>query len=235
MQKPSAITSGTLQALIIILTLATSLAGCGNSAMSSAAGYFREGILGGPDLAMSRADVLNIPYASIAVRLGRGPQAFVVLASQTNHIQHWVAADNHLIETQNGRITRTIGFDQDLTHTSFLNPDPLQAHLDPTKTYTLDRIIDLTDHTPPTGDSPADGLLVHATLTCQGPQTLTIIGVKTNTFLWAEKFTAPDIKWSQTNKYWQDQQTKTIWKSQQYIDPKLPKIETITLRRYVGE
>lgn len=237
MQKPPRVTSrtsarpgrGRLAALMLLLP---SLNACGDSPVASAAGYFRIGILGGADLAMTRDDVAKIPYASIAVRQGRGAQAFVVLAKIDATSQQWISADKHLIETQNGRITKTIGFDTDLTHTSFITPDPLHSHLDPAKTYAVDRLIDVTDHTGITGDAPTDAILVRSTLTCQGAQTITILGKPIQTNLWTETFTAPDIKWAETNKYWQDQTTRTIWKTQQHITPKSAKIDIELLRRY---
>ena len=237
MQKLPGITSGTLprRPSILCLCVCLTLAGCGNSPVSSAAGYFQEGILGGKDLAMSRQDVFKIPYASIAVRLARGPQAFVVLAKTTPQTQEWIAADKHLIDTQNGRITKTIGFDTDLTQTSFIKPDPLLNHLDPSQTYQTTRLIDVTDHMGPGDDTPTDSLIVTSTIACQGPRTITILGTEINTFLWTERTTAQDQKWVQTNKFWQDQHDKTIWKSQQNIAPNQPTIEIITLRKYFGE
>jgi hypothetical protein len=237
MQKPPAVTSRTsarsgrtrLAALMLLLP---SLTGCGDSPLASAAGYFRTGVLGGADLAMTRADLAKIPYAAIGVREGRGPQAFVVLAKIDATSQQWISADKHLIETRNGRITKTIGFDTDLTHTDFITPDPIQAHLDPGKTYALDRLVDVTDHAGITGDVPTDAILVRSILTCQGPRTITILGTPIQTNLWNETVTAPDIKWSATNKYWQDQTTRTIWKTQQHITPKSPQIDIELLRRY---
>ena len=237
MQKPSPVTSrtsarrrrGRLAALMLLLPC---LNACGDSPVASAAGYFRIGILGGPNLAMTRDDVAKIPYASIAVRQGRGAQAFVVLAKIDATSQQWISADKHLIETRNGRITKTIGFEADLTHTDFITPDPIQNHLDPAKTYANDRLIDVTDHAGITGDAPTDAILVRSTFTCQGPQTITILGKPIQTNLWTETFTAPDIKWTETNKYWQDQTTRTIWKTQQHITPKSPKIDIELLRRY---
>lgn len=234
MQKPTRVTSITSsrRSAALALALTASLDACGNTPLLSAAQTLRAGILGGPDLAMSRDDIAKIPYASIGVRLGRGPQAFVVLAKTNATTQQWISADKHLIETQNGRITKTIGFDQDITQTSFVTPDPLQNHLDPTKTYATDRLVDITDHTGITGDTATDTILIRSILTCDGSQTLTILGIPTPTYRWSETTTAPDIKWSKTNKYWQDQTTKTIWKSQQNITPKTPRIEIQLLRRY---
>jgi hypothetical protein len=231
MQKQPAVTTRTL-ARTPLLGLLLALAACGNSPLDSAAGAFRQGLLGGPDLGLSRADVAKIPYASIAVRLGRGPEAFVVLAQASGPTRQWIAADRHLLETQAGRITKTIGFPVDLTHSEFVTPDPLARHLDPTRTYALERIIDVTDHQGPTGDTPTDTLLVRSTLTCQGPRTITLLGIPVPTYLWTETATAPDLKWSQTNQYWQDQNTPTIWKSRQYTAPQNPPITITLLRPY---
>lgn len=237
MQKPSPVTSRTsprpgCRRLVALMLMLPGLNACGDSPMASAAGYFRTGVLGGADLAMSRADVAKIPYAAIAVREGRGPQAFVLLAKIDATTQQWISADKHLIETQNGRITRTIGFDTDLSHTDFITPDPVKTHLDPAKTYATDRLIDITDHTGITGDSTTDTILVRSTLTCNGPQTITILKTPVQTYQWTETITAPDIKWTKTNKYWQDQTTRTIWKTQQIISPKSPQIEIELLRRF---
>jgi hypothetical protein len=220
---------------LLVLALAPVLVGCGNSAMSTVVGYMRLGVLGGADLKLTHADVYKVPYASIGVRLGRGPQAFVVLAKLDGDDAQWLSADKHLIETRCGRITRTIGFDRDLTHTSFLTPDPLVSHLDPGQTYAVDRIVDVTDHTGKTGDAPIDGILVRSVFSYDRAETVTILGQAISTNHWIETITAPDVKWSQTNEYWQDRQSRVIWKSRQNFAPDYVPLEITTLREYFGE
>lgn len=237
MQKPPPATSTTSprrasRAILVLAALLPALAGCGDSSMATIAGAFRTAAVGGADLSLTRDDVARVPYASIAVRQARGAQAFVVLAHLDPTSQQWVSADHHLIETRNGRITRTVGFASDLTHSSDITPDPLQAHLDPAKTYAGDRLIDITDHAGITGDTITDTILIHTTLTCSGPETITILKTPIQTYHWTETVTAPDLKWSTTNQYWQDQTTRTIWQTSQTTTPQNPKIQIQLLRRY---
>jgi len=54
--------------------------------------------------------VINeIPYASMLVRIGKGPSALMILESISNNNFTWVSADGIYLVTNKGRIIKTSG------------------------------------------------------------------------------------------------------------------------------
>jgi hypothetical protein len=101
------------------------LNGCGNTGqpgistvVEKARDIFR-------DANFTRADVERIPYASIGVRVGGGPESLVVLASVDGDKYTWIAADHSLLITRGGRITRLIGMGSDIRDQAGVGSDPV--------------------------------------------------------------------------------------------------------------
>ena len=51
----------------------------------------------------------SIPYASMLVRIGKGPSALMILESIKNEDYTWVSADGVYLVINNGRIIETYG------------------------------------------------------------------------------------------------------------------------------
>ena len=64
-----------------------------------------------------------VPYASMGIRLGDGPQVMIVLAGDTSGQNLWTSAAKFAITTKEGRIVRTGGFDKNLGGLAPLNDD----------------------------------------------------------------------------------------------------------------
>ena len=61
------------------------------------------------------ADVVNnIPYASMKLKIGKGPYGLLVLESIESNKTMWVSADNVYIVMQGGKIIRTSGLNNNL-------------------------------------------------------------------------------------------------------------------------
>jgi hypothetical protein len=209
-------------------TLLTGMAGaalsaCGDSSMKGGVQYIKEGLFGAGDLPMSRADIEKVPYASIAVRLARGPQAFVVLGSYQGQDLLWVTADRQVIATRRGRIVQTVGFDENLAHTAYLTADPLGTPLAVTATPVCRRQIDLAP-------SNLFDLPVESRFAYQGQEDLTILEATHQTHVWSETGAAESVDWSFTNTHWIDVETGYVWKSRQIIGPDQPVMEIVVLR-----
>lgn len=85
--------------------------------------------LSSQDAFIDRAKVDQVPYASMALTVADGPQAFIVLAWNENNTQKWLTADAKMIATRNGRLIKTLGFSANLLSLESNAPDPLAAPL----------------------------------------------------------------------------------------------------------
>ncbi|MDQ0431048.1 hypothetical protein ABIC12_002973 [Pantoea agglomerans] len=103
----------------------------------SACGQHRPGLLfqtivhslSSQDAFIDRAKVDQVPYASMALTVADGPQAFIVLAWDEDNTQKWLTADAKMIATRSGRLIKTLGFSANLLSLESNIQDPLEAPL----------------------------------------------------------------------------------------------------------
>lgn len=183
---------------------------------------------GGDDLPLTRAEVDKIGYASLAVRMGRGTQALLILSGIDGDDLEWVSHEHELLVTRRGRVVRTYGLAQDVDHTEFVTVDPVEhaaaLHEGPPVCV---RTVDF-------GPDHEDGITIRSDFIAVGPDDLTILGETYRTNVWEEKSAAPDIGWEFTNAYWFDASSGYVWKSIQHTAPKIPPLEMIVFRRPTG-
>jgi hypothetical protein len=199
--------------------------GCGKSFMSDVPTVWRTYLTKGDDLHVTRADIDRIPYASLAARIGDGPQGLLVLSRYDGDKLEWISADRKLIVTRRGRIVRTVGLAQDLTGTTFLSPDPVgkpSAAL-ATSPPAL-RSVDIDP-------GHRDGIVVTSSFERLHDDTIDILGEKYPTELWQERGAAPLLDWEFVNLYWIDPRTGFVWRSQQQPLPALAPFDIVIYRR----
>lgn len=197
-------------------------AGCGNTPMANTPHLLRVLLTRGPDLKMSRAEVARIPYASVAVRLGNGPQVLLVLGREDNARLDWISAKHEVVVTRRGRVVETYGLPEDLKQTEFLAPDPLGRPL--VAGMECVRTIDLA----PSGWA---GVVVRSRFREVGGTDLDILGSRIPTRIWDEAGSAPQLAWRFTNRYWVDPASGFVWRSRQQTTPGLPSLDILVLRR----
>jgi hypothetical protein len=162
--------------------------------------------------------------SSIAVRMGDGAQALLILRRYDGDDLHWISAEREVIVTRRGRVVKTYGLPQDLKDTSFLTRDPLGA---PEAGFAASaeclREIDL---------EPAhqDGVVVRSRFATAGSEEIDILGDRFATTVLHEEGAAPDIAWNFVNQYWIDPRSGYVWKSRQFAAPQLPPLEIIIYR-----
>ena len=78
-------------------------------------------IYGYPDYPITRDLVESIPYASIRVKIGKGPAGLMILQKKEDDVYSWVSKDFVLFHIKNGRIIRTSGLTNDLIDYFFDN------------------------------------------------------------------------------------------------------------------
>jgi len=162
-----------------------------------------------------------VPYASMGVRLGDGPETMLILAGDTGGQRLWTSAVGIAITTSDdGRIVRTAGFAHNLEGYA-RGRDSLgeggvrslrwQADFPDLKLYSVSIAC---------RDRPA------------GDETIIILGKDIHTRRIDESCSTEGsgLDWSFKNRYWLDPSSGLVWRSIQHVHPRLDAIETETLR-----
>ena len=178
---------------------------------------FKALIYGYEDFPITEELVNQIPYASIRMKIGKGPAGLLILESVTNNIYTWVSADNIYIVTKWGRIIRAQGLTNNLTDIYSSEPSFKEILQSSDLTGENFRYVSL--------DNPeAFGIRVKVSYTKIGSEGVSILDRTRQLILIEEKIENAYIKWRHTNKYWVDQETGFVMQSFQVIAPNLPPI-----------
>tara|TARA_Y100001935_G_scaffold182112_1_gene150868 strand:+ start:5857 stop:6516 length:660 start_codon:yes stop_codon:yes gene_type:complete len=203
---------------IIIISLLVSCAKFDTSRVapgySEAFQAIRTAIFGYEDNLISKDIVLNIPYASALMNIGKGPKGLIILEERLADKNVWISADNVYIVTQNGRIVETRGLPNNLVEiklppfeSSFL---ALEEDIDYFYFYSYDF-------------PKLNNLRVRAKISIKGSEEVNLLMGKRELTLINEELENEYLGWSVVNKYWVDENF-VIWKSIQNISPKLPPV-----------
>ena len=219
-----AIPVGTSRRIFLAGAPALLCSACGKSFIADVPGVVRTQMMKGDDLHLTRADVDRIPYASLAVRMGDGPQVLLILGRYDGDKLDWISGQNEVLVTERGRVVRTYGLPQDLTNTTFHGADPVGQ---PSAAIAAARQCLRTVDVDP---GHHDGIAVASQFEKVGDETIGILGESHPTELWRERGNAPQIDWEFVNLFWIDPESGYVWKSRQAATPSLPPIETIVYR-----
>jgi hypothetical protein len=217
--------SGGCRALLLMggLVLSSALGGCssdGSTDFRSLTSIIRLAFAPPQKVTIKQASA--IPYATIGVRLGGGPQAIGTLATDDGAQRLWaIGAKIMIVTTRDGQIQRTVGLPFNL---SWMTPTgPAATAAAPGTRRRTSWSADFTDLA-----------IYSATIQCEeiafGNVRIPILGKLITTRRSNVRCEAPQLKWTFQNTYWTDPQTGLVWKSIQYVHPKLDSIEIETLR-----
>lgn len=142
----------------------------------------------------------NFPYAYASLRVGRGQIIYVVLSEANNNILRWVSSDGFEINTINGKIISTNGFERNII---FHNP----------KSDLMLKNISELNYIASISSKSHDLFDVNVSIKRK----------KLNNFI-QESFDVKSIKWKGKNSYYLDDNQRVI-RSISEINPLLPKIE----------
>ena len=172
---------------------------------------------GGPGVTLEQAAA--VPYASLGVRLGGGPEAMIILAGEMGEERLWTSAAKIALTTRSGRIVRTAGLPHDLGGYESMG--------------------DLDEYGARTvrwrGDFP-DLKLYSVSIVCQdrqaGDETIVVLGRDIHTRRIDESCSSESrqLDWSFENTYWIDPANSLVWRSIQHVHPQLDAIEIEVLR-----
>lgn len=165
-----------------------------------------------------------IPYASLGVRVDGGSEFLIVLAMDGPHSKLWTAGKVIALQTDDGRIVRTSGLAHNL---SGVNGDlgvpvsPLDALKQKSGKRTL-----LYDF----ADLNAYSVKTVCQTSTLGHESISILGKAIPTIRVEESCRAAALNWSFVNTYWVGDKSGMVWKSIQYVHPRLGSISTEILR-----
>ena len=198
-------------------SISSNIGGSVGGSFSNAYKAISSSIFGYEDYPITRELVDQIPYASLRMKIGKGPAGLLILESKNGDEYTWVSADNIYIVTKWGRIIRAHGLTNNLTDIYSSEPSFKEILQSSDLTGENFRYVSL--------DNPeAFGIRVKVSYTKIGSEGISILDRTRQLILIEEKIENTYIKWRHTNKYWVDQETGFVMQSFQVIAPNLPPI-----------
>jgi len=164
---------------------------------------------------ITREIVENIPYASLTLKIGKGPRGLLILESVNDNETLWVSRDNVYIRLENGRITRTLGLVNNIV--TYLSPKVLFQELLKERPVNIDFIAYYSYEKP-----VLNNLRTKVKIREISEQTIVILGHEKKTIVFEEEVENSYLGWKVKNKYWVDPKNGFVWKSIQNPSPKLP-------------
>jgi hypothetical protein len=162
---------------------------------------------------VGRDQAAAIPYASLGYRVNGSSQALLVLATNSNGSQIWTASSHVVLQTRDGRVTRSVGLPRDraaLTSQGTAALLSLSAALE--APYRSTRLIDLPD-------MGLFSVTLRCVTTARGRQLITILGAALSTTKVDETCQSSNPRWTFTDSYWIDSQNGFVWRSIQHLHP----------------
>ena len=213
---------------LLILLLLPSCASINAEKLAPSFNYayesIKKAVFGYPDLNISRQIVEDIPYASSLLKIGKGTQGLVILESIENKNYLWVSKDNVYLVIRDGRIERSLGLINNLTQITSIDQS-FKSLL--TKTNPVSKYYSYYSFEEPL----LVDLKVSISIENKGIQEIEILGERKKLILIEESISGELIRWNEKNKFWVDPDDYFVWKSIQYISPKLPKFTIQVTKR----
>lgn len=159
--------------------------------------------------------ISNIPYASAIVSIGKGQNALLILESVSSNEEYtWISSDGVYLVLKHGRIIRTAGLENNLIDTV----QPIKGFSDSMKHNETSYLKYLSYDEP-----ELINLRVNVSLKFLKKEEIDLFTRTSELNLFQEEIKNEYLGWSETNKYWVDDNF-FVYKSIQYISPRLPPI-----------
>ena len=207
---------------LLIFKIIIVLAGC-SALPPNVAGNFNQTfkafsalIYGYEDYPINQALIDEIPYATLRMKIGKGPAGLLILESIDQDKYTWVSADNIYITTRGGRIIRAEGLNNNLV--DFVSSEPsFKELIDGDYIQSQFRMISL--------DNPSVfNMKLKVSYKRVGFEEVIILDKKRELILIEETIENSYIRWKYNNKYWVDKNTGYVWQSIQEIAPDIAPI-----------
>ena len=174
---------------------------------------------------VSLHDAAAIPYASIGVQIGDGPQVLFVLATDSGSQLMWVAGRSTAVVTRDGRIVRTSGLEHDLTG-YIVGSMPANGESTVEAWQTPGTIAWTMDF----ADLSRFSVRVTCTRDPAVLETISLLEKDIHVLHVNERCSAPLLSWDFTDSFWVDPSSGFVWRSIQHIRPDMDPIRIDVLR-----
>ena len=157
--------------------------------------------------------ISSIPYASMLVKIGKGPKALMILESVYDDKYTWVSADGVYLVTRNGRIIQTQGLPNNLMNIMHPDINWTDSQFDKVKFtsyYSFEKPL-------------LNNLKVTSAFRVGDIHDKNLSSVNLRLQKIEESLYSQKVNWSELNEYWVDERG-FVWISRQSISPKLPPI-----------
>ena len=221
--------------LAVALALGLALAGCSSSGDNTArrlGGLIKGSLFGvaapAPAVALTRARLDRIPFATIALRFGAAERSFLVPRADNGGYLSYLDRAGHGLVMLGGAVAATLALGQDLAAVRHQADDPI-AYPTPLADWP-DRVMRDYQFT------LRDGAGYAITLACVyqrlAGETIEIIEIDFEVVRIGEICT--NARRQFTNTYWVEAETGFIWKSSQWLGPHLDPVTIEIIRPYGG-
>jgi hypothetical protein len=206
------------------MLLAFFAAGCSTDSDAVQAGNVLWDYISGNSQKISLEQAAAIPYATMGMAYGSGPQALLVLGAATPDEADWYGGERLFVATRRGQVIRTVGMPYDLggIHAALDGPQgaPPQSPVDLQPSRMLFDFPDLG----------VFSAVADCSRTDRGDDNIEILGTQIPTRHIVEHCDVPVLNWKFNNEFWVDATTHYVWRSSQYIHPKSAPIVLEVLR-----
>lgn len=217
---------------VLLLVSCLSLIGCSSIPDNVAGSWrysfetFKSALFGYEDFPITRELIDNIPYASIRLKIGKGPAGLLILEIKERNKNTWLSADQVTIVEREGKIIRTLGLTNNLTsirpqsvnHVEFVkNKDsPIYKSfisLDNPEVFELELKVKVLN---------------------KGLEEIEIVDKKYSLIHFIEEKENRYLRWKSKDHYWVDPEDGFVWKSIQNIAPNIPPIVIEVTKKPAG-
>jgi len=209
---------------------------------------FSKVIFGYPDYPLTRQMIEDIPYASLRIKIGKGPAGLMILQEKVNERYSWVSKDSVLLNIKGGRIIRSSNlnndlvdyyYDDDINFTKLINnqinypqsssgisiKSIISGGISFKELLKLEREkFYLSSRTISLENPQVRGLNVQVYTKIENEEVIEILDREYKVVVVKEVVENKQIKWKHQNFFWVDQETGFVWKSLQQIAPNVPPI-----------
>lgn len=202
--------------------LPNEIGGKWRSAIQGIEGY----VFGYDDYPITEELVAEIPYASLKLKIGKGPAGLLILQEIKNEDSVWVSSDNASFVIRNGRIIRTAGLLNNISEYYISEKDSTFNQ------FLVNRDLEKTSYRTLSLSNPEVRFFrLKVKTKALGKRQIKILGREIETLLIEEFVSNEYIRWESKNLYWIDISTGYVWKSEQQFAPNIPVIYIEVLKK----
>jgi hypothetical protein len=164
--------------------------------------YFKNAVVGVPDIEINDEYIKNKKYSFIRTRFGKSATAIFSLSSINNNIYTWVNGESELLKTYNGKVIYVNGVG--MANMQIHNFEYFSPKISKENAYYQIQFKD-------------PGAFISQSATYS-------VNYENNLLKLDEKFSSNPIRWHRSNKYLFDSRNMPS-RTEQYINPNLPLLE----------